>query len=301
VRSVVFKEYGPPSVLALAEVPGRKPGATEVRIEMKAAGVQPFDCAIRRGEFVRFRQLTLPSGLGNEVAGVVREVGPQVDPAVLDTEVVAFCDMVGYADEVVVPSENLAPRPSTFSWEQAGALAVSGQTADTALDALEIGAGDRLLIHAAAGGVGSMAVQLAVARGARVFGTASSHNHAYLVDLGAHPVNYGPDLVDQMRRLGGATKILDCVGGVALDQSVSIASARRVITVADWAHAAELGVERIGTDRSSARLAHLVSLAEAGKLTVNVQAAYPLDQATAAHAVVEGRHVRGKVVLSASM
>src|SRR5688572_21867283 len=209
---VVFNEYGGPEVLQLVEVPDPVPGAGDVRIRVKAAGVQPFDCATRRGDYAAYNPLKFPVRLGNEVAGVVDEVGPGVTDLAAGDEVIAFLDMLGYADTVVVPAAQVGRKPAKMSWPEAGGLSASGQTAYTALDELHVGPADTLLVHAAAGGVGSLAVQLAVVRGARVIGTASERNHDYLRGLGAIPVTYGPGLADRVRAAaepGGVTAVLD--------------------------------------------------------------------------------------------
>lgn len=298
-RAIQFDEYGPPEVLGLAETETPDPGPGEIAIAVRAAGVQPFDCATRRGDFQRWHALTLPSGLGNEVAGVVTDAGPDADLGIGD-EVIAFCDMTGYATRIVVPAGHAVRKPPAMGWAEAGALSVSGQTASTALDALGIDRGDRLLVHAGAGGVGSMAVQLAAAAGAQVVATASPANHAYLRDLGATPVAYGPGLADRVRELvpEGITAALDCVGGDALDVSLDLLGAPdRIVTVADFARHEGLGIRRVGTDRSRERLARLADHVRRGTLRVEVAAAYPLDQAAQAHHRVERGHGRGKVVL----
>lgn len=297
---VQFAQYGPPEVLQVVSQPTPEPGAGEVRIRVRAAGVQPFDCATRRGDFARWNSLDLPARLGNEVAGVVDAVGEGAGPAVGD-EVIAYLDMQGYATDVIVPVDQTNPKPESMSWPEAGALTVSGQTAYTALDALDVHAGDRLLVHAAAGGVGSFAVQLAAIRGATVIGTASERNHDYLRSLGAIPVSYGPGLTERVRQAcpEGITAALDAIGGDALDVSMNLlGSAERIVTIADWAKSAGLGIRRVGTQRSSQKLHDLAEWYQQGSLRIEVAATYPLDQVTQAHRDVETGHVRGKVVLT---
>lgn len=207
--------------------------------------------------------------------------------------------MQGYATHVVVSQTSTVAVPNGMPWEQAGALAVSSQTADTALDALGLGPGDSLLLHAAAGGVGSAAVQLARRRGATVVGTASEGNHEYLRSLGATPVTYGPTVPEQVRAIGPVTHALDAIGGVALDQSLDlIGDPQRIITVADWERSSLLGIRRVGTDRSRERLAGIAAAVEQGDLRVEVAATFPLADAAVAHRLVETGHARGKVVLT---
>ncbi len=182
----------------------------------------------------------------------------------------------------------------------AGSLSASGQSAYTALHELGVSAGQVVLVHAAAGGVGTVAVQLARAWGARVIGTASEANHDYLRDLGAEPVTYGDGLVDGVRALApdGVDAVVDGAGGRALRDSIElVADPGRVVTLVDHTLAGELGARGIRAQRSAQRLAELVSLWEKGALRPHVRATYPLNEAVAAHREVERGHGRGKVVV----
>jgi enoyl reductase len=295
---VVFDEYGEPEVLHLAGVPDPQAGPGQVRIRVRAAGVQPFDCYTRRGDFAAYSPLSFPARLGNEAAGVIDQVGAGVEGFQPGDEVIAFMTMQGYADTVVVPAGQAGHKPAAMSWPEAGVLTASGQTAYTALDELGVTGGETLLIHAAAGGVGSFAVQLARVRGLTVIGTASERNHDYLRALGAIPVSYGPGLLERVREAApdGVDAVLDAVGGEALDVSVQLTD--RIVTIADWANAARLGVRRIGTDRSVAKLDDLTRLYQRGALAVEVAATFPLERAADAHRLVQGGHVRGKVALT---
>lgn len=300
-KVVVFTEYGGPEVLQLIEVPDPVAKEGTVRIRVEAAGVQPFDCATRRGDFAGYNPLTFPVRLGNEVAGTVDQAGAGVTGLAEGDEVIAFLTMEGYADTVVVPADQVGRKPAAMPWPEAGVLSASAQTAWTALDELEVGAGDTLLVHAAAGGVGSFAVQLAEARGAAVVGTASERNHDYLRSLGARPVTYGPGLADRVREAapGGVTAVLDAIGGDALGVSVDLMNGetKRIVTIADWANSARLGIRRIGTERSAEKLDQLTRLYDEGKLKVEVARTVPLSDAPEAHREVESGHVRGKVAL----
>lgn len=298
-RVVQFSHYGPPEVLEVATVPTPEPGPGDVRIQVRSAGVQPFDCATRRGDFQQWNPLDLPARLGNEVAGVVDAVGDGVD-LLIGQEVLAYLHLLGYATEVVVRADQTSPKPASMPWDQAGGLTASAQTAYTALDALGVTGADRLLVHAAAGGVGSFAVQLAVIRGATVIGTASEPNHDYLRSLGAIPVSYGPGLADRVRQAcpDGITAALDAIGGDALDVSMELlGSPERVVTVADWMKSSQLGIRRVGTERSQQKLRDLSGWYDEGLLRVEIAAAYSLDDAAQAHRDVETGHVRGKIVL----
>jgi enoyl reductase len=302
-RIVVFDEYGDPDVLHVTEVADPPAGAGEVRIRVKAAGVQPFDCLTRRGDFAAYRPLEFPVHLGNEVAGIIDQVGAGVTGFAAGDEVIAFLSMGGYGDTAVVPAAQAGRKPATMPWAEAGVPTASGQTAYTALDELGVKAGETLLIHAAAGGVGSFAVQLAKDRGSTVIGTASERNHEYLRSLGAVPVSYGPGLAGRVREAApaGVDAVLDAIGGDALDVSVDLMGGEtaRVVTIADWANAARLGVRRIGTERSVRKLDDLTRLYQEERLVIEVAGTFRLSNAADAHREVESGHVRGKVALIA--
>lgn len=299
IRVVQFAEFGPPEVLRTVRVPAPTPGAGQVRIAVEAAGVQPFDAALRRGDMQRMRPIELPGRLGNEVAGTVDAVGEGSSVRV-GSEVIAFLDLEGYASHVVVPETQLVPKPAGMGWAEAGALSVSGQTASTALDALGVGPGDRVLVHAAAGGVGSLAVQIARILGARVIGTASERNHQFLRTLGAEPVTYGPGLAERVRDAcpEGITVALDAIGGEAVAVSMElVGDPSRVVTLTDWRAAQEHGVRRIGTDRSVQRLAQLTRWHTEGRIRVPIAGEFPLEAAAEAHHIIETGHTVGKLVL----
>ena len=299
-RVVVFTEYGEPEVLHVIEVDDPIPGTDEMRIRVKAAGVQPYDAAVRRGAFANLRPATFPAQLGNEAAGIVDMVHDGVDGFAVGDEVLAFLDGTGYADTTLVPTANAVHKPPSMPWPEAGVISASGQTAKSALDELAITEGDRLLIHAAAGGVGTFAVQLAIARGASVIGTASERNHEYLAGLGAVPVTYGPGLTERVQALApdGITAALDCVGGEANEVSVALlGSPERAVTLVDYDAEQRLGVRRVGTKRSAASLGVLTALYDAGGLKVEVAKEFSLEEANLAHREIESRHVRGKIAL----
>jgi enoyl reductase len=216
-------------------------------------------------------------------------------------EVLGFCTLAAHAELIVVDAMAVVPRPPTLPWDVAGALSASGQTALNALRDLGVGPGDTLLVHAAAGGVGTVAGQLASQWGATVIGTASPPNHPWLESLGVIPVAYGPGLADRVRTLapGGVDVALDCIGGDAVLVSLELVSDRnRIGTIADYAAVERFGVRRPGGERSAGKLSGLVELHTAGKLHLPIHLAAPLARAAEAHAAVETGHVRGKVVIT---
>ncbi len=300
MKAALFTEFGGPEVLHLAEVPDPVPGPGEVRVRVHAAGAQPADTAVRAGRSMAGLEVTLPAIPGNEFAGVIDRLGPGVEDWSLGQQVIGFRFLGGYAEYVTVDTARLAVKPAAMPWPEAGSLSASGQTAHVALAELRVGPGDTLLVHAAAGGVGTVAVQLALARGATVIGTAGERNHAYLRDLGAIPVTYGEGLADRVRAVapGGVDAVLDGAGRGALDASVELVADRsRIGTIIDYPGAARLGTLALRGERTAARLTELLALWEAGTLRLEIAETFPLARAADAHRLVEDGHVRGKVVL----
>jgi len=300
-KAVVFSRYGGPDVLHVVDVPPAQPAPGQVRVSVKAAGVQPFDSLFRRGAAHQWMPAVFPQRLGNEFAGIVDAVGAGVQEVGVDDEVLGWAMLTSYAEHVVVAVSDIVPRPGSLPWPEAGGVPASGQTAMTALDLLGVGEGDTILIHAAAGGVGSFAVQIAKAAGATVIGTASPRNHEYLRTLGAIPVAYGEGLADRVRALtSGVTVALDASGTVdALRASADLVDDRqRIGTVAFQPAADGLGVRRLSTQRSADRLRRLVELHTRGQLAIDIQQTYPLNEAAQAHHVIDTGHVRGKLALT---
>jgi enoyl reductase len=300
-RVVVFDAYGGPEVLRVVEVEPAWPAPGQVRVRVRAAGVQPFDALFRSGAAHPWVPARFPQRLGNELAGVVDAVGDGVEDWRFGQEVLGWAMLSSYAEHVVVGAGDIVAKPASMSWVDAGVLSASGQTAATAVALLGVGKDDTVLVHAAAGGVGTFAVQIARARGATVIGTASPRNHASLRELGAIPVTYGDGLVARVRAAtpDGVNAALDASGTVAaLHASLELVGDRnRIGTVAFQPAADQLGVRRLSTERSVTRLTELTELYTAGHLRVFVQQEYPLEGAAEAHQSIETGHVRGKLVL----
>jgi len=298
MRAAVFDTFGPPDVLRIADLPDPEPGPGQVRVRVRAAGVQPFDVKVRGGGMPWIKP-QFPQTIGQEYSGVIdrlgagaAELGYAVGDAVLGSTM-----LNGQASLVCVPATDLVRKPDRIDFPTAAALVAAAQTASGALAELEVGAGDVLLVHAAAGSVGTVAVQLAGLAGATVIGTASPANHGYLRQLGALPVAYGEGLVEAVRQIAAPTVALDAVGGVTIAQSVELGIAPdRIGTIVDDKTAAEHGTRVVRAGRNPQRLAEVIALAARGVVTMPVRA-YPLAQVAEAHAAVESGHGRGKVVL----
>ncbi len=314
MRAVQFTEYGPPNVVHVAEVAEPHAGPGQVRIAVRASGISPGETYLRSGVWRDRVPLTFPYRTGFDAAGVVDEIGSDVTGVDVGDEVFGMTTMTARAanaDFAVLAA--WAPKPSGWSWEEAGGAGGGVETGTRVLDRLGVGAGDTVLLQGAAGGTGTIAVQLAVARGARVIGTASERNHDFLRSLGAEPTTYGAGLGDRVRALApdGVDAVFDCAGGALPDLIAIAGGTARVVTIADFT-AASHGVHLshgAPVDVTGARLATAadppavhglavaVALAGEGRLRVPVAAAFPLAEAAAAHELSETRHARGKIVL----
>ncbi|WP_018728798.1 NADP-dependent oxidoreductase [Salinispora oceanensis] len=303
MKAAGFSTFGGPEVLDLIEVPAPQAGPGQVRVRVKAAGVQPFDIGIRQGWAPPSIDPTLPRIPGNEFSGLVDQVGDGVTGFPTGTPVLGYSLLGSYAEYVVVPADQIVVKPEVLPWEMAGGFSGNAQGAHMALEAMTIRPGDTVLVHGAAGGLGTFAVQLARAWGATaVIGTASEANHDYLRAIGAIPVAYGDGLLDRLRAVApdGADAALDAAGPEALYASVELVKDRnRIRTMVSDEAAEELGIPALGPGRSAARLGEMVDLYTQDKFKLHVRHAYPLAEAAAAHRDVESGHGRGKIVLLA--
>lgn len=307
---VQFEAYGPPEVVEIAAVDPPHAGPGEVRIAVRASGLSTGEVRIRSGALREIVPARFPWRTGFDAAGVIDEVGDGVEGVAVGEEVfgiVASALRGANADHAVLVA--WAPRPPAWSWEEAGGAAGSVETATRVLDRLEVGKAT-LLVQGGAGATGAVVVQMARARGAAVVATASAENHGFVTSLGATPTTYGPGLVDRVRALApeGVGAVLDCAGG-ALPELVALAGdPARVVTIADLgaaahgvhlSHGAPAG-EAAGTGADPLAVHGLpvaVSLAAEGLLRVPVAAAFPLEEAAAAHRLSERRHAPGRIVL----
>jgi len=300
MKAAAFNKPGGPDVLELMEIPAPQAGPGQIRVRVRAAGVQPYDLAIRRGWTPPGIPESFPRVPGNEFAGMVDQVGDGVTGVEAGAEVLAYTQLTAYAEYAVIPADQHTTKPTSMPWKVAGGFPAAVLTPHIALEELAVGQGDTVLIHAAAGAVGTVAVQLARIAGARVIGTASQANHDYLRSIGAVPITYGAGLEERVRAAApnGIDACLDGVGGDALDVSLNLVKDRhRIITLVEHGRAAELGVRTTPHKRSAARLAEAARLYDEGLLRIHVRKTFPLARAADAHREVATGHGRGKVVL----
>src|SRR3954454_2842614 len=300
MRAVIFNEYGGPEVLQVGDVPEPHPGPGQVRIAVRAAGVNPIDWKMRSGAMREMMPLDFPALDGREASGVVDEVGDGASGVAAGDEVSGFA-VGGAAGEYAV-LDDFARKPAGLSFEEAAGLPVAVETSVRVFTVLGgLSEGQTIVVNGAAGGVGSAAVQLARARGARVIGTASEGNHDFLRSLGAEPTTYGEGLVERVRALAPDVVDLafDTAGKGAVPDLITLTGdAARVATIADFG-AAALGVKVTGGGdfRAAEALGEAASLFEAGRLQAPVAQTFTFAQAGDAHRVSEEGHVRGKLVL----
>ena len=297
MKAVRFSRFGGPEVLEIVDLPDPHPGPGQVRIAVRAAGVNPSDWKKRQG----LMDEELPQTLGYEAAGVVDELGEGVAGVAVGARVFGL-SAEGAAQAELALLSYYAPVPPSLDFPAAAALPSAVETATRALDQLGVGSGSTLLINGASGSVGSAAVQLAVVRGARVIGTSSAANHDYLRLLGAEPVTYGEGLAGRVRALapGGVDVALDVAGSGALPELIGLAGgAGHVVTLADFVGAREHGVRFSSGDAGRAvhALGEIGELIESGQFTPPAVRAFPLAEVAEAHRMGEQGHVRGKLVL----
>lgn len=298
VRAVRFDRYGDADVLQVADVPEPHAGPGQVRIAVHAASVNAIDWKVRSGSMAAFMPRDLPSGVGMDAAGIVDEVGEGVDDVAVGDEVLGVGSDT-YAEHAVL--SDWVVKPAALGWLEAGAFPVAVETAIRSLDCLGVTAGQTLMISGASGGVGSAATQIARARGARVIGSASEANHAYLLGLGATPTTYGPGLIERVRDLApdGVDAVLHLAGTGIVPQLIDVAGdPARVLSLADYGAARHGILMPPLPTRMTEALAEAVALYEAGALRVAVQEHYALDAAARAHEASQAGHVTGKLVIA---
>jgi NADPH:quinone reductase-like Zn-dependent oxidoreductase len=303
-KAVRFDEYGGVDVLKVVQVPRPAPGPGQVLVRVKAAGINPGEAAIRSGALHARWPATFPSGQGSDLAGVVEELGDDVTTVAVGDEVIGYTDnRASHAEYVVVEADHLTPRPAGVSWEQAGALFVAGATAWAAVRAVALAPEDVVVVSGAAGGVGTLVVQLARRTGATVIGLAGEANHDWLRAHGVVPVRYGDGVADRIREAAGGHEVdafIDTFGADYVDLALELGvKPDRIDTIANFAAVEKYGVKGDGNavGASAATLAELAWLIAAGELELPIAASYPLERVREAYTDLERRHTRGKIVL----
>lgn len=304
MRAVTYDSYAPDnSRLQYRELADPKVGPGQVLIQVRAAAVNPVDWKVMAGGLDGMMDTVFPVIPGWDVAGVVTRVGPDTPEFTPGDEVMAYArkDVVQagtFAEYVAVAATSVARKPASLDWAQAAGLPLAGLTALRCLERLSVGPDDVLLVHGAAGGVGSLAVQLGRDRGARVIGTASERNHAFVRELGGEPVSYGDGLAERVRALapGGASAVADFVGGQLETTLAVLAAGGRHVSVAD-ASVEQHGGHWIWVRPDGAKLAELAEAADRGALTVEVAQTFPLERTGEAFDANRTGHTRGKLVI----
>lgn len=306
MKAMTYERYGDPDVLTLTDRPMPKVAPGEVLIRVRSSAVNPVDWKIMGGHLDDIMQTFFPVTPGWDVSGVVESVGFDTPEFRAGDEVMAhirkdFVHDGAFAEFYSVPVRAVARKPAALDWDQAAGLPLAGLTAYQLLSRLDVGADDTVLIHAAAGGVGALGAQIALARGARVVGTASERNHEFLRSLGVEPVSYGDGVVGRVREAApeGVDVVADFVGDVwQVTESVLRTDGRHGSII-------DPSVERAGglyvwTRSSGAELETLADLADEGRLTVPIARTFPLEEAAEALRLSQTGHVRGKVAVRVS-
>ncbi|NUT26589.1 MAG: NADP-dependent oxidoreductase [Streptomyces sp.] len=306
MKGISYSRYGGPDELAYGDVQDPRVGPDSVLVKVRAAAVNPVDWKCREGHMDRMLEAAFPVVPGWDVSGVVVQPGVSVTEFAVGDEVIGyvredFLSRGTFAEYVAAPVRTLARKPRNLTWEEAAGLPLVGLTAyQVLLKVLRVKRDETVLVHAAAGGVGSIAVQLARHLGARVIGTASAHNHDFVRGLGGEPVEYGDGLVERVRGLApeGVDAALDTVGGEALKASANLlAPEGRLVSIAD-PDVFDYGGRYYFVRPDTEDLLRLSELAEEGVVSVHVSETFPLEQAADAHRLNQEGRTRGKIVVT---
>lgn len=302
-QAVRYSSYGGTDVLDVVDVPRPTPGPGQVLVRVRAAAINPGEAKVREGVYAERWPSTFPSGQGSDLAGVVDELGADVQGIAVGDEVIGFTDeRASQAEYVVVNATDVTPKPAVVPWEVAASLYVAGTTAFATVRAVGVQPGDTVVVSGAAGGVGSLSVQLARRAGAAVIGIAGPANHEWLTDHGVTPVAYGEGLADRLRAAApnGIDAFIDTYGdgyvATAIDLGVT---PDRIDTVIDFPAVEQYGVKAEGNAAAgnAETLATLAELVVVKELEVPIAATYPLAEVQDAYRELEKGHTRGKIVL----
>jgi NADPH:quinone reductase-like Zn-dependent oxidoreductase len=302
VKAVRFDEYGGVEVLKVVDVPRPAPGAGQVLVQVKAAGINPGEAKIRAGLLRARWPATFPSGQGSDLAGIVAETGPGVTGVSVGDEIIGWTDnRASQAEYVVIEDQHQTAKAAGVSWQVAGALFVAGTTAYAAVRAVGLTEGDTVVVSGAAGGVGSLAVQLAGRAGATVIGLASEAHYPWLAGHGVVPVAYGDGVADRIQQ--AASKVdafIDTFGAGYVQLALELGvEPSRIDTIANFEAVARYGVKAEGNaaGASASALADLAGLIADGELDVPIAATFPLDRVQDAYRRLAEGHILGKIVL----
>jgi NADPH2:quinone reductase len=302
-RAVRFDRYGDRDVLYIADVEVPQPPPGEVVVQVRAAAINPGEASIRNGALAQMFPATFPSGEGSDLAGVVSAVGDGASEFAVGDEVLGCSwQRSSQAEYVSVPVKQLIPKPAQLSWEVAGSLYVIGCTAYAAVRAVDPQRGETVAVSAAAGGVGSVVVQLLALEGASVLAIASPANHAWLSARGAIPVAYGDGLAERLQAAApaGIDAFIDLFGPEYVDLAVELGiDPSRIETIISREKAKEVGAKNEGSGNASTTevLSKIAQLVAFGQIEIPIAATYPLEQVRDAFAELEERHTHGKIVL----
>lgn len=302
-RAVRFDHYGDRDVLYIADLEVPPPSTGEVVVQVRAAAINPGEASIRKGALAQMFPATFPSGEGSDLAGIVSAVGENVSEFAVGDEVLGWSwQRSSHAEYVAVPVDQLIAKPAQLSWEVAGSLYVIGCTAYAAVRAVDPQRGETVAVSAAAGGVGSVVVQLLALKGVSVLAIASPVNHAWLSAHGAIPVAYGERLADRLKAAApaGIDAFIDLFGPEYIELAVDLGiEPSRIETIISREKAKEMGAKNEGSGDASTTevLSEIAGLVASGQVEIPIAATYPLEQVADAFAELEERHTHGKIVL----
>ena len=302
-RAVKFNQYGGIDVLQVVEVEQPVPGPGQVLVNVKAAGINPGEASVRQGMFADVWPATFPSGQGSDLTGVITAIGEGVQGFAVGNEVIGFTNnRASQAEFVVVEASDITPKPRNVSWEAAGSLFIAGTTAYAAIRAVSLKRGDTLAVSGAAGGVGSIVVQLAVQEGAKVIGLASPTHHQWLSDHHVIPVAYGEGVEERLRAASDnhLDAFIDTFGADYVELALKLGvQPERIDTIINFEAVTKYGVKAEGNAQGASAevLAYLARLIDQGELEIPIARTYPLAEVQEAYRELEQRHTQGKIVL----
>jgi len=303
MKAVKFEKYGDLDVLRLEEVPRPTPKARQVLIKVKAAGINPGEASIRKGLLDKQFPTTFPSGEGSDLAGIIEEVGEDVTNFKVGGEVLGFTDnRASHAEYVIADTDKIIIKPANVSWEVAGSLFVAGTTAYACVRAVDVKPGDAVVVSAAAGGVGSIAAQLAKLKGAKVIGLAGEDNQQWLIDHGIIGVVYGDGQAERIKTAANnkIDAFIDTFGQGYVDLALQLGiPADRINTIIDFEAVQKHHIKAEGSAKAATAevLSELIDLLAGGKLDISIAKTFPLSEVREAYRELEQRHTRGKIVL----